>query len=38
MWYGQNFQVEFVCPLMRRLPSDSMADGPKWVSGENVNE
>ena len=32
MWYGQNFQVEFVCPLARRLPSDSMADGPKWVS------
>lgn len=31
MWYGRNFQVEFVCPLMRRLPADSMADGPKWV-------
>lgn len=31
MWYGQNFQVEFVCPLARRLPADSMADGPKWV-------
>mmetsp|Transcript_2239 Transcript_2239/g.4099 ORF Transcript_2239/g.4099 Transcript_2239/m.4099 type:complete len:360 (-) Transcript_2239:46-1125(-) len=31
MWYGQNFQVEFICPLARRLPSDSMADGPKWV-------
>lgn len=30
-WYGYNFQVEFVCPLSRRLPSDSMADGPKWV-------
>jgi len=30
-WYGQNFQVEFICPLARRLPSDSMADGPKWV-------
>lgn len=31
MWYGQNFQVEFICPLARRLPADSMADGPKWV-------
>lgn len=31
-WYGQNFQVEFVCPLMRRLPADGMSDGPKWVS------
>ena len=31
-WYGQNFQVEFICPLARRLPSDSMMDGPKWVS------
>ncbi|KAL9182363.1 hypothetical protein ACHAXT_013015 [Thalassiosira profunda] len=31
MWNGQNFQVEFICPLARRLPSDSMADGPKWV-------
>eukprot|EP00579_Thalassiosira_antarctica_P029416 CAMPEP_0202033584 /NCGR_PEP_ID=MMETSP0905-20130828/66124_1 /ASSEMBLY_ACC=CAM_ASM_000554 /TAXON_ID=420261 /ORGANISM="Thalassiosira antarctica, Strain CCMP982" /LENGTH=339 /DNA_ID=CAMNT_0048597491 /DNA_START=116 /DNA_END=1131 /DNA_ORIENTATION=- len=31
MWYGQNFQVEFICPLARRLPPDSMADGPKWV-------
>lgn len=31
MWYGRNFQVEFICPLARRLPSDSMADGPKWV-------
>ena len=31
MWYGQNFQTEFVCPLARRLPPDSMADGPKWV-------
>jgi hypothetical protein len=30
-WYGDNFQVEFICPLARRLPSDSMADGPKWV-------
>lgn len=30
-WYGQNFQVEFICPLARRLPSDSTADGPKWV-------
>ena len=30
-WYGQNFQVEFICPLARRLPSDSKADGPKWV-------
>ncbi|KAK1739919.1 methyltransferase [Skeletonema marinoi] len=30
-WYGQNFQTEFICPLARRLPSDSMADGPKWV-------
>ena len=30
-WYGQNFQVEFICPLARRLPSDSMMDGPKWV-------
>jgi len=30
-WYGQNFQVEFICPLARRLPSDSEADGPKWV-------
>lgn len=32
MWYGQNFQVEFICPGARRLPADSMADGPKWVS------
>ena len=31
MWWGANFQVEFICPLARRLPSDSMADGPKWV-------
>lgn len=31
MWYGQNFQVEFICPGARRLPSDSMADGPKWI-------
>lgn len=30
-WYGQNFQVEFICPLARRLPPDSMADGPKWI-------
>lgn len=30
-WNGQNFQVEFICPLARRLPPDSMADGPKWV-------
>lgn len=30
-WNGQNFQVEFICPLARRLPSDSMADGPKWI-------
>lgn len=30
-WYGQNFQVEFICPLARRLPSDSVADGPKWI-------
>jgi hypothetical protein len=30
-WYGRNFQVEFICPLARRMPSDSMADGPKWV-------
>ena len=31
MWYGENFQVEFICPLARRLPSDSVADGPKWI-------
>ena len=30
-WYGRNFQVEFICPLARRMPTDSMADGPKWV-------
>mmetsp|Transcript_20726 Transcript_20726/g.44987 ORF Transcript_20726/g.44987 Transcript_20726/m.44987 type:complete len:359 (+) Transcript_20726:238-1314(+) len=30
-WNGENFQVEFICPLARRLPPDSMADGPKWV-------
>jgi hypothetical protein len=30
-WYGRNFQVEFICPMARRMPSDSMADGPKWV-------
>lgn len=31
LWYGDNFQVEFICPLARRMPSTSMADGPKWV-------
>lgn len=23
--------MEFICPGARRLPSDSMMDGPKWV-------
>ena len=32
MWYGRNFQVEFICPMARRLPSDSISDGAKWVS------
>jgi hypothetical protein len=31
-WYARNFQVEFICPLARRLPSDSNPDGAKWVS------
>jgi hypothetical protein len=30
-WYGENFQIEFHCPYAQRLPTDSMADGPKWV-------
>lgn len=30
-WYGENFQVEFHCPLAQRIPADSNADGPKWV-------
>ncbi len=25
-WNGENFQVEFICPLARRLPPDSMAE------------
>jgi hypothetical protein len=32
LWYGRNFQVEFICPMARRLPSDSISDGAKWVS------
>ncbi|KAL7541661.1 hypothetical protein ACHAXR_011118 [Thalassiosira sp. AJA248-18] len=36
-WNGQNFQVEFICPLARRLPSDSMADGPKWLTPQVCN-
>lgn len=30
-WNGENFQEEFHCPLAQRLPTDSQADGPKWV-------
>ena len=30
-WNGENFQIEFHCPMMRRVPSTSQADGPKWV-------
>lgn len=30
-WYGENFQVEFHCPLSQRVPATSEADGPKWV-------
>ncbi|KAL7552086.1 hypothetical protein ACHAWF_015298 [Thalassiosira exigua] len=35
-WYGRNFQEEFVCPLARRLSSDSTADGPKWSPRQKV--
>jgi Methyltransferase domain len=34
LWYGENFHVEFHCPLAQRIPSSSTkskADGPKWV-------
>jgi hypothetical protein len=30
-WNGENFHVEFHCPLAQRLPTDGQADGPKWV-------
>lgn len=30
-WNGENFQVEFHCPLAQRVPTDSQADGPKWI-------
>jgi len=30
-WNGENFQEEFHCALAQRLPSNSQADGPKWV-------
>jgi hypothetical protein len=30
-WNGENFQTEFHCSLAQRLPTDSQADGPKWV-------
>lgn len=30
-WNGENFQEEFHCALAQRLPTDSQADGPKWV-------
>lgn len=30
-WNGENFQVEFHCPLTRRVPPTSQADGPKFV-------
>jgi hypothetical protein len=30
-WNGENFQIEFHCPMSRRVPSTSQADGPKWV-------
>lgn len=30
-WNGENFQVEFHCPMAQRVPPTSEADGPKWV-------
>jgi hypothetical protein len=30
-WNGENFQEEFHCSLAQRIPTDSQADGPKWV-------
>lgn len=30
-WNGDNFQIEFHCPMAQRVPSNSDADGPKWV-------
>ena len=30
-WYAEHFQEEFHCAGARRLPSNSMNDGPKWV-------
>ncbi len=30
-WYAENFQEEFHCGGARRIPSNSMGDGPKWV-------
>jgi len=34
-WNGENFQTEFHCRTMRRVPSTSQADGPKWVCDPN---
>jgi hypothetical protein len=31
VWYGSNFQEEFHCAAARRLPSNPLPDGPKWV-------
>ena len=30
-WFADNFQVEFTCPLSRRVPTAVSGDGPKWV-------
>ena len=30
-WNGHNFQEEFHCAFAQRIPSSSLADGPKWV-------
>jgi hypothetical protein len=30
-WNGDNFHVEFHCPLSQRIPTTSEMDGPKWV-------
>jgi hypothetical protein len=31
MWNAENFQEEFHCSLAQRIPTDSQADGSKWV-------